>query len=80
MWILTYDKKYLVDAKHFRITKNIGGKKDQKWAIYATGYTSNELSVPVCTCFSDEDRAIAELEKVAAFTEENPGKVYRFSK
>lgn len=80
MWILTSDKKFLVDAKHFRITKNIGGKRDEKWAIYATGYTSNELSLPVCACFPDEDRAIAELEKVAAFAEENPGKVYKFSK
>lgn len=81
MWILDCEKKHLIDAKYFSINKNIGGGKDKKWAITAFSETSTSVTLTgvACAYFSDEDRAVAELEKVAVFTEENPGKVYKFS-
>lgn len=82
MWILDCEKKNLIDAKYFSINKTIGGGKDKKWAISAFSQTSTSVNLTGVTCayFSDEDRAVAELEKVAAFAEENPGKVYKFSR
>lgn len=82
MWILDCEKKNLIDAKFFSINKNIGGGKDKKWVITAYSQTAAAVTLTgvTCTYFSEEDRAIAELEKVAAFAEENPGKLYKFSK
>lgn len=82
MWIMDCERKNLIDAKFFSINKSIGGGKDKKWTISAYSQTSAAVTLTgvVCAYFSEEDRAIAELEKVAAFAEENPGKVYKFSK
>lgn len=82
MWIMDCERKNLIDAKFFSVNKNIGGGKDKKWTISAFSQTSAAVTLTGVTCayFSEEDRAIAELEKVAAFAEENPGKVYKFSK
>lgn len=82
MWIMDCERKMLIDAKYFSINKIIGGGKAKKWAIHAYSQTSAAITLTgvICACFSDEDRAVAELEKVAAFAEENPGKVYKFSK
>lgn len=82
MWIMDCEKKNLVDAKFFSINKNIGGGKDKKWVItaYSESTASATLTGVSCAFFAEEDRAAAELEKVAAFAEENPGKVYKFSK
>lgn len=76
------DQKELCDAKYFKIQKNVGGGKDKKWALVAYSQTTSSVTLTglICAYFSEEDRAIAELERVAAFTEENPGKVYRFSR
>lgn len=76
------ERKNLIDAKFFSVNKNIGGGKDKKWTISAFSQTSAAVTLTgvTCACFSEEDRAIAELERVAAFAEENPGKVYKFSK
>lgn len=75
------ERKNLIDARLFSVNKNIGGGKDKKWVITAYSQTSAAVTLTgvTCACFSDEDRAIAELERVAAFAEENPGKVYKFS-
>ena len=83
MWIMDCERKYLIDAKFFSVNKCVGGGKDKKWAISAFSQTSAGVTLGgglSCAYFSEEDKAIAELEKVAAFAEENPGKVYKFSK
>lgn len=79
MWIMGANGTELADVKFFKVMKNIGGK-DKKWTI--TGYPQaiELIGGIVCAYFSDEDKAIAALEKVTEFIEENPGKVYRFDK
>ncbi|MDE6726130.1 MAG: hypothetical protein K2J79_11060 [Ruminiclostridium sp.] len=81
MWVLTSDGKDLIDASYFKIQKNLGSK-DQKYAIVAYSMTtaSVTMSGAVCAYFPDENKAKDELDKVIAFLEENPGKVYKFSK
>lgn len=81
MWIMGCDKKELTDARFFKVQKNVGGGKDKKWALIAYSQTTAAVTLTgvVCAYFSEEDRAVMELEKVAAFMEENPGKIYRFS-
>lgn len=80
MWIMGLDGKELANVKFFKVQKNIGSK-DKKWAL--VGYSNCTALVTgdiICGYFSDEDKAIAALEKVSAFIDENPGKVYRFDK
>ncbi|MDE6579495.1 MAG: hypothetical protein K2K41_03075 [Ruminiclostridium sp.] len=81
MWILSSDGKDLVDASYFKIQKNLGGK-DQKYAIVAYSMTTASVTMAgaVCAYFPDENKAKDELDKVIAFLEENPDKVYKFSK
>ncbi len=80
MWIMGADSKELAYAKYFKIQKVMGGK-DKKWALVGyfncTGMITSEV---ICAYFSDEDKAIAALEKVCDFIEETPEKVYRFDK
>lgn len=73
------DGKELADVKFFKVMKNIGGK-DKKWVISGYPQAVEVIGGIVCAYFSDEDKAIAALEKVTEFIEENPGKVYRFDK
>lgn len=73
------DGKELADVKFFKVMKNIGGK-DKKWVISGYHQAVEVIGGIVCAYFSDEDKAIAALEKVTEFIEENPGKVYRFDK
>lgn len=81
MWIMGAYGKDLCDAKFFTVQKNIGGK-DKKYMIVAFSQTTASVTLTGVTCayFPDEDKAIAALEKVTEFIEENPGKVYRFDK
>ncbi len=81
MWILNGEGKELVDAKYFSVQKNVGGK-DKKFALIAFSKTTalaNMSGGVTCAYYPDEERAIAELNRVIAFFEENPGKVYKFS-
>lgn len=81
MWVLNGEGKELVDAQYFSIQKNIGGK-DKKFALCAYSKTTalvNMSGAVVCAYFSEEESARRELERVIAFFEENPGKVYKFS-
>lgn len=73
------DGKEFADVKFFKVMKNIGGK-DKKWVISGYPQAVEVIGGIVCAYFSDEDKAIAALEKVTEFIEENPGKVYRFDK
>ena len=79
MWIMGANGTELAEVEFFKVIKNIGGK-DKKWAIMGYPQAIEVIGGIACAYFSDEDRAIAALEKVSEFIEENPGKVYRFDK
>ncbi|MCM1333842.1 MAG: hypothetical protein NC084_09580 [Bacteroides sp.] len=83
MLIMDSEGKCLADIQCLQIHKNIGAKAGQKWSI--AGYTlhlaeSTLGASIVLGTYADEDDARAELDRVAAFFEENPGRVYRFMK
>lgn len=81
MWILNGEGKELVDAKYFSVQKNVGGK-DKKFVLVAYSRTTALVNMSggvVCAYFPDEERAVAELNRVVAFFEENPDKIYKFS-
>lgn len=83
MLIMDSEGKSLADVQCLQIHKNLGGKAGQKWSV--AGYTIHLAESTlggsiVCGLYADEEQAKAELDRVAAFFEENPGKVYRFSK
>ena len=78
MWVMTFDGKNILDAGAFRITRNIGGKADGKYAIQGF-YSASELGGCVCGLYPDEERAAAELERILTAVEEGV-KVYRFSR
>ncbi len=79
MWIMGENGTELAEVKFFKVVKNIGGK-DKKWSLVGYPQAIDTIGGIICGYFSDEDRAIAALEKLIAFIEENPGKVYRFDK
>lgn len=83
MLIMDFEGKSLADIRCLQVHRNIGGKAGQKWSI--VGYTVHlaEASLMggiICGYYADEEQAFAELDRIAAFAEENPGKVYRFSR
>ena len=79
MWIMGENSTELADVKFFKVVKNIGGK-DKKYVLVGYPQAVETIGGINCGYFSDQDRAIAALEKVIAFIEENPGKVYRFDR
>lgn len=82
MWILNGEGKELVDAKYFSVQKGIGGGKDKKFSIIAYSKTVANVNLSgsvLCASFSSEEQAIAELNRVVDFFNENPDKVYKFS-
>ena len=76
MWVMTLDGKNLIDAKYFHVSRNIGGKAGEKYALQAFSSAAGVQGY-VCAMFPDEERAEAELEKIAAAIESGV-KVYRF--
>lgn len=83
MLVMDFEGKNLADIRCLQIHKNLGGKAGQKWSV--VGYTAHLAEATltgciICGYYADEDQAKTELERVAAFFEENPGKVYRFSR
>ena len=79
MWVMTFDGKNLIDAGSFHISRNIGGKPGERYAMQAFPSASGMQSGYVCAVYADEERAAAELEKVFAAIEAGE-KVYRFTK
>lgn len=65
MWVRTNDKKYLLDATRFDITKNLGGKKDEKWAIIANSTSKFSDGGVICACFPDKESAYGALDKLS---------------
>lgn len=71
MLIFSQDRKRIMDCVSLEITKNFGGKKDEKYAIVgAAGLGSDVGFNNIMALFPDEKTAMDELEKVfAAFAE-----------
>lgn len=75
MLIYAQDRKSVLDAKLLQIAKNIGGPKDKKYFIMASG--SSTLGTVCVAGFPDEKAAADALEKVfKAF--EDGAKAYKF--
>lgn len=75
MYILSMDGKTLIKATTLSVTKNFGGKKEQKFAISAE--REGQLVAVVAALYSDEKIAVDALEKAfQAFAD--GAKAYRF--
>ena len=79
MWVMTSDGKNLIDARYFHVSRNIGGKAGEKYAMQAFSPASGVQSGYICAFYPDEERAVADLEKILAAVEAGE-KVYRFAK
>ena len=79
MWVMSSDGKNLIDARYFHVARNIGGKAGEKFALQAFPAAAGVQSGYVCALFADEEKAVAELEKILAAIEAGD-KVYRLSK
>ena len=79
MWVKTFDGKNLINARSFHVSRNIGGKSGEKYAIQALSSAAGMQGGYVCGFYPDEERADAELEKIIAAIEAGE-KVYRFAK
>lgn len=75
---MTSDGKNLIDAGYFHVSRNIGGKAGEKYAIQAFS-TAAGMQGYVCAFYPDEEKAAAELEKITAAIQAGE-KVYRFPK
>ena len=79
MWVKTLDGKNLIDARYFHVSRNIGGKAGEKYAMQAFSPASGVAAGYVVAFYPDEERANADLEKILAAIEAGE-KVYRFAK
>ena len=65
MLCFSRDRKNIIDCVSLGITKNFGGKKDEKYAIAGTAGFGSEIGFNgVMAFFPDEKSAMDELEKV----------------
>ncbi len=74
MFILSQDKKTLIECARLAVTRNFGGGKEEKFAIMCCAYFGEGVIVAT---FSDEKTAVDALEKVTQAAEAGE-KVYRF--
>lgn len=74
MLIMSYDRKTIIKAKRLEVSKNFGGKKDEKWVISAW---ANEFTTVTAAVFPDEKMAVDALEKAFRAFEDGT-KCYRF--
>lgn len=65
MWIRTNDKKYLLDANRFDVTKNLGGKKEEKWVIVAYATSKFSDGGVICAGFADKESAYTAMDKLS---------------
>ena len=78
MLIFSQNKKQIMDCKTLSVTKNFGGKKEDKFVIVGSAGIATEFNGNgILASFPDEKTALDALEKV--FTSfENGAKSYRF--
>lgn len=75
MYIYSLDRKTIIKAIKLSISKNFGGKKEEKYCIIAEN--GHDLQAVVAAVFADEKTAIDALEKAfQAF--ESGAKFYKF--
>lgn len=75
MYILSMDGKTLIKATTLHVTKNFGGKKEEKFAISAE--REGHLAAVVAAAYPEEKIAVDALEKAfQAFAD--GAKAYRF--
>lgn len=78
MLIFSQNKKQITDCKMLAVTKNIGGKKEEKFVIVGTAGITADIAGgnAILASFPDEKTALDTLEKIfTAF--ENGAKAYR---
>lgn len=78
MLIFSQNKKQIMECRTLSVTKNYGGKKEEKFVIVGSAGVATELNGNgILASFPDEKTALDVLEKVfAAF--ESGAKSYRF--
>lgn len=64
MFILSQDKKKFAEYKFFEVSKNYGGKKEDKYSLVGTDYRGISGRTIILGSYSDEEAAIAELENI----------------
>lgn len=74
MFILSQDKKTLIECVRLAVTRNFGGGKEEKFALMCGAYYGEGA---VVATFSDEKTAVDALEKVTQSIAAGE-KVYRF--
>ncbi len=74
MFIVSHDKKTLIECVRLNITRNIGGGKEEKFALVCSAYFGEGA---VAATFPDEKTAADALEKVTQAIAAGE-KVYRF--
>lgn len=62
MYVMTENRKQIIKAKAFYVTRTIGDKQG-KYAIVVGGL-GNGLETPFLAHFADEESAMAELKRV----------------
>ncbi len=77
MLIFSQNKRQITECKTISVTKNIGGKKEEKFVIVGSSGATDFVGSNILASFPDEKTALDALEK--AFTAfENGAKSYRF--
>lgn len=78
MLIFSQNKRQITNCETLAVTKNFGGKKEEKFVIVGSAGIATELNGNgILATFPDEKTALDALEKVfTAF--ENGAKSYRF--
>ncbi len=74
MFILTQNKKTLIECVRLAVTKNFGGGKEEKFALICYTYYGEGV---IAATFPDEKTAADALEKVTQAIAAGE-KVYRF--
>ncbi len=65
MYILSHDKKVMMDVKILKIEKNFGGRKDAKFALVGTS-DAKDAFPEVLHLYPTEEEALSEMHRIAA--------------
>ncbi len=68
MFILSYDKKVLMDVRIVKVEKNFGGRGDSKYALIGTSDAGGSFPETL-GFYPSEEAAIAELQSILAAME-----------
>ncbi len=69
MFILSHDKKVLMDVQILHVDRNLGGRSDSKYAIVGTS-NANDAFPKTLGFYPTEEAAIAELGRIVAAIED----------